>query len=69
MAEVNIPAELLEEARQHGLDLDHEMTAFLRERLALARREKWKDDNRSALESMNAWVAEHGLPLAEYRQF
>ena len=31
--------------------------------------QRWKEENRSAIEAQNAWIAEHGLPLAKYRQF
>lgn len=70
MAEVNIPAELLAEAERLGLDLDGELTGLLRQRLAKAAKERaWQEENREAIESMNAWVAEHGLPLAEFQKF
>jgi antitoxin CcdA len=29
----------------------------------------WKVENAEAFASLNAWVEEHGLPLAKYRQF
>ena len=29
----------------------------------------WKIENAEAFASLNAWVEEHGLPLAKYRQF
>jgi hypothetical protein len=32
-------------------------------------REAWLKENRAAIESSNAWVEQHGLSLAEYRQF
>lgn len=30
---------------------------------------EWLAENRAAIESSNAWVDKHGLPLARYRQF
>ena len=33
------------------------------------RAQEWLDENREALDSWNAWVEEHGLPLAKYRLF
>lgn len=29
----------------------------------------WKIENAEAFASLNAWVEEHGLPLAKFRQF
>ena len=70
MAEVNIPAELLAEAERFGLDVDGELTSLLRRRLATVAKERaWQEENREAIESMNAWVQEHGLPLAEHQKF
>jgi len=34
-----------------------------------ALREAWLKENRAAIELSNAWVEQHGLPLAEYRRF
>ena len=70
MAEVNIPAELLDEAERFGLNVSGELTNFLRRRVAkAAEAQKWQEENREAIDSMNAWVQEHGLPLAEYQKF
>ena len=33
------------------------------------RGQQWREENREAMESSNAWVKKHGLPLARYRQF
>ena len=33
------------------------------------RARRWKEENREAIQSMNEYVEEHGLPLAKYRQF
>jgi post-segregation antitoxin (ccd killing protein) len=29
----------------------------------------WQRENRAAIECYNEWIAEHGLPLEEFRQF
>lgn len=39
-----------------------------RERAELARR-SWQDANRERIESSNAYVERHGLPLTQFRQF
>lgn len=70
MAEVNIPAELLDEAERFGLNVSSELTNFLRRRVAKAAKEKaWQDENREAIDSWNDWLAKNGLPLERYRQF
>jgi antitoxin CcdA len=43
--------------------------AALRAEIARARAEKWREENNAAIESWNAYVEEHRLPLAEFRQF
>ncbi|MDE1996332.1 MAG: type II toxin-antitoxin system CcdA family antitoxin [Rhizobiaceae bacterium] len=38
--------------------------------MSRAERERlWLKDNEKAIAAANAWVEEHGLPLARYRQF
>ena len=29
---------------------------------------RWMDENREAIEAWDAWVEEHGLPMADLRQ-
>ncbi len=29
----------------------------------------WQQENRAAIDSYNEWIAEHGLPLEEFRRF
>jgi antitoxin CcdA len=41
----------------------------LKTRLAEERRARWLAENRVALDSSNAWVEVHGLPLASKRRF
>jgi antitoxin CcdA len=33
------------------------------------RQAAWKAENRAAIESLNQWVKEHGMPYDEYRHF
>ena len=41
----------------------------LQEAVSKSRAERWIEENRAAIESSNAYVEKHGLPLAKYRQF
>ncbi len=34
-----------------------------------ARARHWQQENRAAIDCYNAWIAEHGLPLEEFRRF
>ena len=41
----------------------------LAQAVAEERRHRWLQENREAMEAWNGHVAQHGLPLAAYRQF
>ena len=30
---------------------------------------RWQQENRAAIDCYNEWIAEHGLPLEEFRRF
>lgn len=64
-----IDIELLAEARVLKINLSRAAEAGLRMAVLEAKAEKWKVDNAGAMESSNAYVDKHGLPLDEYRQF
>lgn len=60
-----IPATLLDEAKRLGVDVAGCSEAEVRRALRAA----WIEENHAAIESSNAWVEKHGLPLEKYRQF
>jgi len=60
-----LPPKLLAEARRLYVDVSG---LSLRE-VETAVREAWQEENREAIEGINAWVEKNGLPLAKYRQF
>ena len=66
---VSLPSDLIEEARRLDINISQACEQGLEERVKTALREAWLEENREAIEYWNAWVEEHGLPLAEYRQF
>lgn len=66
---LSIDNELLAEARVLKINLSRAAEAGLRMAVLEAKVEKWKVDNAGAMESSNAYVDKHGLPLDEYRQF
>lgn len=63
---VSLDEQLVAEAKELGIDLSRACEAGL---AAEVRKQRWIEENREAIESSNAYVAEHGLPLAKYRQF
>lgn len=60
---------LLAEAEALGVDVPAACEAGLAAETVAVRKRKWQAENREAIESTNAHVREHGLPLAKYRQF
>jgi len=66
---VTLPAPLLQEARELGINLSQACERGLAAEVARLRRERWRAEHRQAIDAWNAHVAAHGLPLAAYRQF
>lgn len=66
---LSIDSELLSEARRHKINISHAAESGIAQALAAAKSLLWKEDNRSAIQSSNAYVEANGLPLERYRQF
>lgn len=66
---VSLNAELVEEARLLGINVSEACQSGLAVEVKKAREAAWQDENRAAIEASNAYVREHGLPLAKYRLF
>lgn len=66
---VTLPETLLRDARDLGINLSSACERGLVAEVADARRQRWLEENRSAMDAWNGHVAEHGLPLAAFRQF
>jgi antitoxin CcdA len=60
---------LLAEARALDIDATHAAEAGIARAIATKHGELWLAANREALESSNAYVERHGLPLARHRNF
>lgn len=60
---------LLEEARALEVNVSRAAELGLRAAVKKAKEEQWLAENRAALESINQWVEENGLPLERYRMF
>lgn len=68
-ANISLPAQLIQDARDLGVALSSACEAGLAAEVKKAREAKWIEENWDAIQSSNRWVEEHGLPLAKYRQF
>lgn len=66
---VSLDTELVETARALGINVSRASERGVRSEVAEAIRAQWLEENREAIEASNAYVREHGLPLAQYRRF
>ena len=66
---ISLSCDLIEEARRLEINISQACERGLEERVARRRAEVWLEENREAIESSNAWVEQHGLPLPRHRRF
>lgn len=66
---VSLPEDLLSEAKALQINISQAAEAGVSQAVARERSERWLAENREAVESSNAFVEKHGLPLAKYRIF
>ncbi len=66
---VTLPESLLREARELGVNLSQACERGLAAEVEALRRRRWIDENREAMAAWNTHVAEHGMPLAQFRTF
>lgn len=66
---ISLPTDLIEEAKRLDINISKACQQGLEQQVSKSRAERWIEENREAIESSNAWVEKHGLPLARYRQF
>lgn len=59
-ANLSVEAELLEEAKALGINLSRTLEEALAARLKEARVERWRSENKSAIEAYNADIEEGG---------
>lgn len=56
-------------AREAGLNLSQVCEAAIRSATKTEQARLWQEQHREAIEANNAWVEQHGLPLAKHRLF
>jgi antitoxin CcdA len=66
---VTLTEALLEEAKALDINVSRAAEQGLAQAIAEKHAERWRVQNKAALESSNAYVEKFGLPLARYRKF
>lgn len=66
---VTLPEALLQEARRLKINLSQACERGLAAEVAQAKARVWQQENQAAINAWNAYVEEHDVPLAAYRQF
>ena len=66
---LTLAASLVAEAQKLEVNLSQAAEAGIAAEVARRRQALWLAENREALESSNAYVEAHGLPLAQHRNF
>lgn len=66
---LSINASLLEAAKQMKINLSKACERGLQMQIAEIQARQWQKENAEAMDSSNAFVDAHGLPLARFRQF
>lgn len=64
---ISLPADLVDNAKRLGINVSQACEEGLRKEVRKMLGEQWQRDNAEAIESSNAYVRDHGLPLARYR--
>ena len=66
---VSLSEKLVEEAKGLGINLSRACETGLTAAVRAERERRWLEENRAALDSANAHVERHGLPLEKHRPF
>ena len=66
---LTLDAQAIADAKELGINISAACEKGLVVAISKARGEKWLRENRAALDSFNAYVDKHGIPLAKYRLF
>jgi len=66
---VSLPDHLVAEAKALGINVSRACESGVEAAVQAARGHQWTIENKAAFDAYNLWVAQHGLPLDEFRQF
>jgi antitoxin CcdA len=68
-ANVSLDGDLPEQAKAFGINVSRACEHGLAEQIAELREKRWLEENREALDTSNAYIEAHGLPLAKHRPY
>ena len=66
---MTLDAALLDEARALGVNLSRAAEEGLLAAVKAERKRRWAEENAEFIRDYNQWIAENGVPLAEFRKF
>lgn len=66
---MTLDAPLLDEARAMGVNLSRAAEEGLLAAVKAERQRCWAKENAEFIRDYNQWIAENGVPLAEFRKF
>jgi antitoxin CcdA len=64
---VSIRVDLAEEAKEFGTNVSAVLERALEQEHRQKRRERWRAENRQAIEAWNEWIEQNGIPFEELR--
>ena len=66
---MTLDAALLDEARALGVNLSRAAEEGVLAAVKAERKRRWAKENAEFIRDYNEWIAENGVPLAEFRKF
>ena len=66
---VSVRSDLLSAAHKAGINLSATLERALTEELATVRRQKWREENREAIQAYNEHIEKHGTFSDDVRRF
>ncbi len=66
---LSLTSKTVDMAKELGINLSQTVDAWLSEEVKRRYWERWREDNREAIDEYNLRIATEGLPLEKYRTF
>jgi antitoxin CcdA len=68
-ANLSIDERVIAEARAYDINISRAAEEGIARAVKAEKERRWKEENAEAIASWNRYIAENGLPLAQYRRF